>query len=179
LGKNGDLAGVKLYLKGSLAMKKIWFAVLILLVSGLSVMAQKKEAMNFDDYVQLVRSEMRTAVKQLITDNMGFTAQESEAFWPVYANYEKENATINDELQKAIKDYAAAYEKEKVPDKTAEELLQRSLKIQKDRIALQERYIPKFKKVLPVTKTVCFFQIMNKVQAIINIQLAAEIPLVK
>ena len=158
-------------------MKKVLFVLLMLSLSGPSLMAQ--DTMNFEDYIQLARSDIRNSVKEIIIANMAFTEQESAAFWPVYADYEKERVTINDRLQKLIEEYATAYNAGKVPDKTAEGLLQRSLKIQKNRIGLQEKFTPKFKKVLPMTKVVQFFQIQNKLQAIINLQLAAEIPLVK
>jgi hypothetical protein len=158
-------------------MKKVVFVLLLLSLSSPGLMAQN--TMNFDDYMQLARSDIRSAVKEIIIANMAFTEQESAAFWPVYAEYEKEQITINDRLLNLIKEYATAYNAGNVPDKTAEGLLQRSLKVQKDTMGLQEKFTPKFKNVLPITKVVRFFQIQNKLQAIINLQLAAEIPLVK
>jgi len=158
-------------------MKKIALGVLVFSLAGFGLMAQ--QTMNFEDYMQLVRSDLRTAAKALITENMGFTEKESAAFWPVYTNFERDQTAINDELQKLIKDYSAAYNAGNVPDKTAEDLLQRSMKVQKDKIALQEKYLPELRKILPVVKVARFMQIQNKLQAAINLKLAAEIPLIK
>ena len=44
---------------------------------------------------------------------------------------------------------------------------------------LRQAYLPKFRKVLPETKVVRYYQIENKIQAALFYELAANIPLMK
>jgi hypothetical protein len=44
---------------------------------------------------------------------------------------------------------------------------------------LRQAYLPKFRKVLPEGKVVRYYQIENKINAAINYELAASIPLMK
>jgi hypothetical protein len=44
---------------------------------------------------------------------------------------------------------------------------------------LKALYLPKFQKAVPAIKAVRYFQIENKIQAIVNYQLADSIPLVE
>ena len=51
--------------------------------------------------------------------------------------------------------------------------------VEKERVALKELYLPKFQKAVPAIKAVRYFQIENKIQAIVNYELAGRIPLVQ
>jgi hypothetical protein len=53
------------------------------------------------------------------------------------------------------------------------------LDIQKKKIALKKKYVKKFKKVLTPKKLVQYYQTENKLDTIIMMELAAEVPLVK
>jgi hypothetical protein len=44
---------------------------------------------------------------------------------------------------------------------------------------LRQAYLPKFRKVLPETKVVRYYQIENKINAVLMYELAKNIPLVK
>jgi hypothetical protein len=50
--------------------------------------------------------------------------------------------------------------------------------IEKERTALRQNYMPKFRKVLPERKVLRYYQLENKLQAVVNYEIAAEIPLV-
>ena len=43
---------------------------------------------------------------------------------------------------------------------------------------MREQFVPKIRAVLPGQKAVRFFQIENKLDAIVNVSLASEVPLV-
>jgi hypothetical protein len=62
---------------------------------------------------------------------------------------------------------------------TAKKLLDESRTIEALRLKLGNDYIPKFRKVLPDTKVARYYQIENKINAILYYELAANIPLTK
>ena len=61
----------------------------------------------------------------------------------------------------------------------AQKLMKESMAVEKERVTLKELYFPKFQKAVPAMKAVRYFQIENKIQAIVNYELASGIPLVQ
>jgi hypothetical protein len=135
--------------------------------------AQNKPA----DNNQLVLEKVKADKKLLVAENMQLTESEAKAFWPVYESYQRDLGKINDRLVKLINDYAASYQT--MTDAAATKLSDEAVAIEADRTKLAQSYLAKFRKVLPPTKVARYYQIENKVRAVVNYELAAEIPLVK
>jgi hypothetical protein len=83
----------------------------------------------------------------------------------------------NNQLVKLITDYAATFES--LDEKTATQLRNGYFDLQSDVITLRKKYADKFSKVLSQVKTTRFFQIEQKLDAVQNLTLARQIPLVQ
>jgi len=145
-----------------------------LMVLGLGVtvaQAQEKPA----DNMALVRDKIRTDKKLLVGTNMALTETEAKAFWPVYDAYQADLGKLNQRTVKLVKDYAASYKA--MTDAVAGGLLDEAIAIERDRVALLTSYRPKFAAVLPATKVARYYQIENKIRAVINYELADAIPI--
>jgi hypothetical protein len=129
------------------------------------------------DNMNIVRDAIRAERKVLVAENMQLTESEAKAFWPVYDEYEKEMKVVGDRMVELVQNYATTHNV--MTDDTAGKLLDKMLSIQSDRVKLQQTYLPKFKKVLPLTKVARFYQIENKIRAVVDYDLAGSIPLVK
>ena len=149
-------------------MKK--FVMLFLLVSSMSLFAQ-------DDFIELLRQDLKTQKVAVITETMNFTEAESNAFWPVYREYDFEATKLADERLSIIKDYAANFEN--MTDAKAKELIDRSIKNQENRLKLRKKYFKEFLKVLPAIKAARFAQVDNQISLLLDLQIAAEMPLVE
>ena len=130
-----------------------------------------------DDLIEILRSDLKTQKVAIITDAMEFTEQESGVFWPLYKEYDFELTKLNDLRIATVKDFANNFDT--MTDVKAEELIKQSLKFQKDRVSLREKYFKKFKKILPVIKAAKFMQVENQLTNFIDAQLSAEIPLIE
>jgi hypothetical protein len=108
---------------------------------------------------------------------MQLTESEGKAFWPVYEKYQSELFLLRVRTLKLIEEYAASYEK--MTDSTAKKLLDESMTIETLRLKLGKAYLPEFRKVLPDKKVVRYYQIENKINAILYYELAMNIPLMK
>ena len=64
-------------------------------------------------------------------------------------------------------------------DETAKRLLDEFVTIESLGVKLRKGYLPKFRQVLPEKKAVRYYQIENKIQAVLYYELAEEIPLVQ
>ena len=152
-----------------------FFIVLVamLTVFIVSPMAQEKPA----DNMQLVREKIKTDKKLFIAQNMNLTESEAKVFWPVYENYQKDLGKLVDKTVKLIDNYATNYET--MTEETAKGLIDGYLAIETERVTLMKSFLPKFRKVLSEKKVARYYQLENKIDAVVNYGLARQIPLVK
>jgi hypothetical protein len=134
-------------------------SLVALLVAG-PLLAQDKPA----DDMEIVREKMRADKKLLVSDAMGLTEAEAKGFWPVYESYQKDLGALNARMLKLIEDYAAHYET--MDDAAARKLVDGYVAIERGA-------------VIPETKVARYYQIENKIRAVVNYELASEIPLLK
>jgi hypothetical protein len=157
-------------------MKYVSILAILLVVSFALPLAAQQEEKPADN-MDIVRAAIRAEKKVLIAENMQLTESEAKAFWPVYDEYETALKAIGDRTVKLIENYATIYQV--MTDDGAAKLLKESMSIQSDRLKLQESYLPKFQKVLPAVKVARFYQIENKIRAVVDYDVASEIPLIK
>ena len=153
------------------------YPFLIVLVAMLTVfivspMAQEKPA----DNMQLVREKIKTDKKLFIAQNMNLTESEAKVFWPVYENYQKDLGKLVDKTVKLIDNYATNYQT--MTEDAAKELINGYLTIEGERVTLMKSFLPKFRKVLPEKKVARYYQLENKINAVVKYELAKLIPLV-
>jgi hypothetical protein len=107
-------------------MKKLF--LFVFLFSIVNVFAQ-----DADSYIEVLKSEIKTDKKAIITETMQFTEQQSAAFWPVYNEFEHELDKLSSKRIANIKDFAANYDS--LTDKKADELIKTSFSFQNDRLS--------------------------------------------
>ncbi len=129
------------------------------------------------DSIEVGRAMVAAERKLIVAQNMGLTQEESEAFWPLYNDYQNELRKVYDREIKLIQDYAAEYET--LTDERAIELLKVAQKIDDDKLKLRRQYVKRFQKVVPAKKVVRYYQIENKLDAIVSFDLARKLPLVE
>jgi hypothetical protein len=80
-------------------------------------------------------------------------------------------------MAEVINEYAVAYSKGAILDKTARKLIDEAIEIDMDEAKLKKPYVPKLSEVLPGVKVARYLQIENKIRAIVRYELASAIPL--
>jgi hypothetical protein len=151
-------------------MKKLF--LFVFLFSIVNVFAQ-----DADSYIEVLKSEIKTDKKAIITETMQFTEQQSAAFWPVYNEFEHELDKLSSKRIANIKDFAANYES--LTDEKADELIKTSFSFQNDRLSLNEKYYKKFADVLTPIVAAKYMQLENQIQLILDLSIAANLPLAK
>jgi len=134
----------------------------------------QKEAM---EDIQLTRAVIQVERQAIVTGAMDLTPEEMEAFWPLYREYRLEAVKIGDRIVALLLRYAAAYDD--LTDATASKLVTDMVKIEQARANLKAKYLPKFKKVLPVKKVMRFYQVENKMDIAVLNEMTEQIPLVR
>jgi hypothetical protein len=131
-----------------------------------------------DKDVQMLREDLRAKAKQIVTKNMQLTDEQAAAFWPVYDEYAAEVRKINDSRFGLMKQYADAYQT-LTPDQ-ADSLIHSLADADTAIINLRLEYLPKFKAALPgSTKAELFFQLDRRLDYLMNVQMASQLPAIK
>ena len=150
-------------------MKKLNL-LLIALVLGITVNAQ-----DFNDYLEVSREVLKTEKKALIAELMQFSSEESQAFWPVYNEYEDKKYTVNTRYFNLVQKFADNFES--MTGDVATEVINESLSIEQELIKLEKSYAKKFMKILPPRRVLKYLQAENKIKAMIDAEMALQIPL--
>jgi len=146
-------------------------------LSWVLVGAGKPSGVATDTNLEILRDSIRANRKALIATNLGLTDDEAKKFWPVYDRYEKELTAINDKFLQLIQDYTAHFND--LTDDQAMKILNDYLAVEADRVKLRQDYVKQFAAVVPGLKVARFFQIENKMDAVMRYDLASTIPVVK
>ena len=151
-------------------MKKLLFAALLLSSANIAY-GQVESA------VEIMRSDVRTQKVAILTATMELTSDEASAFWPTYREYEVALSAVWDQRLGVIKDYAANYET--MTDEVARGLIGRSFAVDEAQVAVEKEYFEKIAEILPVTKAARFVQVERRLNRMIELQIASQLPLVK
>jgi hypothetical protein len=127
--------------------------------------------------MEILRDKVYADKKFIVADNMDLTEKEASGFWPIYEAYQKDLHKINERMAKLINEYAEAYNKGAILDKTARQLIDQAIDIEMEEAKLKKSYVPKLSKVIPEAKAARYMQIETKIRAIIRYELASAIPL--
>jgi hypothetical protein len=163
-------------------MKKIIFLCLIeviTLAAGANIawaQTETEKGVSVDTDIELMRRDLRNEKKKLIAVNVPLTADEATKFWPVYDEYTMAMAKVNDEFYKVIKDYAL--NQKTLTDAQAISMIKRWSEIQVQQAQTRQKYIPAIEKVIPGKKAALFFQVDRRLYALMDLQTAAQVPLV-
>jgi hypothetical protein len=150
-----------------------------LLLSSVPMFAQSASAGSnaaTDTDIKLLREDIRSERKRLVAANMPLTDTEATKFWPIYDQYAAEVTKIGDTRVALIKEYAQSYDT--MTDAQANDLMSRSAAIDQQFSALLMKYVPIFEKVISPKKTAKWYQIDRRLDLLINLELAANIPMV-
>ena len=129
-----------------------------------------------DADVKLLRQDLQAAKNQIITDTMTFSEPEATAFWPVYKEYSSEQQAIAAKRLDVIIDYAQSLEK--MDDAKARDLSQRMFAVEDGTQTLRKKFYPRFEKALGAKRAAKFYQVDNRLNLLITVQLTSEIPLI-
>jgi hypothetical protein len=145
---------------------------------SISLYAQDQEKAGQTN-MDILRDKIKADKKLVVAANMNLTAEEAKVFWPVYEDYQKDLAGLNERLKTTIESYADAYNKNTLTDEMAKKLMDEAIAIDESELQMRKDYAKKLAEILPGKKVTRYLQIENKIRAIVRYGLAGEIPLVE
>jgi Spy/CpxP family protein refolding chaperone len=124
---------------------------------------------------QVVLRQVMTDKRSVYAKNLGLTESESRAFWPIYDEYEAAAKKLDDRFLENLNNFANKYDT--LTDVDAKAVLKEKMAIEKDRMALKQKYTAKVAKVLPPKKALRYAQIETRVETIVRSNVYSLIPL--
>jgi hypothetical protein len=128
-----------------------------------------------DKDIDILRRDVRSQKKQLIASNLKLTDAEATKFWPIYDQYVQEQTKLNDEKLALIKEYATNWGS--ITDDQATLYTRKWLAVDEATASLRSKYVPIVRGALSGIKTATFFQLDRRINMMIDLQLASQIPL--
>jgi len=128
-----------------------------------------------DDFMQLLRKDVRSQKKQIIAENMDLSDTEAQKFWPVYDHYAAELSKIYDTKITLLNDYAD--NRSSMTGEQAETYIRKRAEVEQSIMQLRLKYIPAFRKVLSGRETALFYQLDWRVGLAIEVELL-QVPLI-
>ena len=149
----------------------------IILVVSACVFSLAMYAQTENDYLEMSCEVIKMEKKAAIAEVMQLTEDESVPFWTLYNEYQGKLYLVQNKRIAIIKDFSKNYEN--LTDEKADELWINSQAFVTEILKLEKQYYKKFKKILPAGKAARFFHAENKIETMINAQLAIDIPLIE
>ena len=144
-------------------------AVLVGLAAGAATAQTVKETL--DVTRQAVESQRRV----LVSGALPLTDAEADAFWPLYDAYEKERRPLDERANKLVADFLAGASS--LTDAQAKAMVEEALGIDEGKLRVRRGYLGRMLKAIPPRKVARFFQIDNKLDAVVRADISRQIPL--
>ena len=129
-----------------------------------------------DKAVEAMRTDARAGKAEILGKTMALDSTQAAAFWPLYKQYEAEAKLLGDERVAIIQDFAEHFDS--LDDAKAKGLLERQVALEDKKLALTKKYKDEMLKVLPAKTVARFFQVDSRLNKLVELAVASEIPLV-
>jgi len=129
-----------------------------------------------DKAIEVLRKDARAGKSDILGKTMALDSAQAAAFWPLYKQYEAEVQTLGNERLAIIQDLAEHFDS--LDDTKAKALLERQVAFEEKKLALVKKYKDEMLKVLPAKTVARFLQVDSRLNKLVELAVASEIPLV-
>ena len=152
-------------------MKKIFLPILALLLSSFAFSQSENEE------IELIQSLFGMEKKAVVADFVQPSDAQKDAFWNLYAEYEKERQELGKQRIELLQLYADEYLT--MTSDEADVWTKKVIELQKKTDALIVSYYEKVKKLTDGIVATQFYQIENYILTYIRMKVLQEVPFVK
>jgi hypothetical protein len=139
--------------------------------------ATAQEGAGIGEKIRQTQSLINQEFRQILREEMMFSDEEREAFWPLYERYSAEKRQVSERYLAALIEFVDRYHSGDLTDEHASRLTKVYFDVELAILDKRRSYVPRFGEFLTPVKVMRFFQLENKVEAEVNAALALVIPL--
>jgi len=127
--------------------------------------------------IEMLKVDVEQTRREVISSVMDFSADDKAAFWPVYNEYRKKSGELTRKDLALMKEYAAAIWS--LTDEQANDMAGRWIKLEVARKQLYGELFNNLAKALSPVQALKACQLENRLDLIIDMQIANELPMVE
>jgi hypothetical protein len=135
-----------------------------------------KPAIGEADYATLLGT-LRANRRAFVAANLNLPKDQAAQFWPLYDKYQAEIGAIGDRALALVREYVDHFAD--LSDDKALQVVTDYLNAEAARLKVRQDYLPQFAKIVPGRTVARFYQIENKIDAMLRNELAATIPVIE
>jgi hypothetical protein len=124
---------------------------------------------------QIIIKQVQTDRRAVYAANLNLTDEESKAFWPIYDEYEGAIKKVADKRLALLDQYAAKYDS--LTNEDADAMLAERMKLDKEYLAIRQKYAKKVQKALPSVKALRYVQLQDRIDNMLASNIYSLIPL--
>jgi Spy/CpxP family protein refolding chaperone len=143
--------------------------------AALVSLAAAAAAQTVKDTLEVNRQAIESQRRVLVAGALPLTDAEAAAFWPLFDAYEKERRPLDERANKLVADFLAA--SASLTDAQAKAMVDEALKVDEEQLRVRRTYLGRMAKAIPPRKLARFYQIDNKLDAVVRSDVARQIPL--
>ncbi|HVN43693.1 MAG TPA: hypothetical protein VMT66_00465 [Steroidobacteraceae bacterium] len=141
-----------------------------------SASASTSKQNNLAEEIKLLRKDVRSQKQKIMGAAMGLDDEQAKKFWPIYKEYDRELAKLNDARVGNIMAYAQNYNN--MTENKADELVNGAISFHKKRIDLVANTYDKVRAALGAPLGARFVQVESMVDNLIDLQIQSNLPLI-
>lgn len=147
---------------------------LVIAAPAFSQDASSNKDLNTQAYVELLKTDANANREAVVTYIMQLSDADAKVFWPIYRDYNDELNKLNAAETQEIEAYAK--DSDKITDKEAEDVVNKSLDLEARRVELKKKYFKKMKSALSPSAVAKFYEIDSQFQDIVHLQATSALP---
>jgi len=133
---------------------------------------------SFDStYIEGLKKDVGGTFKEIVKENLKLTEDEANKFWPLFDEYLAARSPIFEKRVSITEEFMMNYYA--MDDATAKDLIDKAIQSQQDLMDVRKEYLDKMFEVLPAPLVGKFFQIDNRVSAVVDLVRMSATPLVR
>jgi len=149
--------------------------VRILAAASFCLAAGAATAQTVRETLDVTRQAVESQRRVLVSGALPLTDAEADAFWPLYDAYEKERRPLDERANKLVADFLAGASS--LTDAQAKAMVEEALGIDEGKLRVRRGYLGRMLKAISPRKVARFYQIDNKLDAVVRADISRQIPL--
>lgn len=150
-------------------MRKVFVVLLAAVMLAVPFMAAADEA------ADLKKKIVMDQKKLVVLENIEFTGDEAQKFWPIYTQYQDKLFANSKQYGELLAAYVKVYKT--MTDTEALALIDEYYQLEQEHLAIMKQFTDDLKVILPGQKVLRYMQVENKMVAISRFELAKRIPM--
>lgn len=161
---------------GGIAAAALLVATSTASAQGTSAAAGKPAKASIDQEIKLLRQDVRAEKSRIMLNGLELNADQTAKFLPIYKDFDRDLAKLNDLREANIREYAKNYST--LDDNKADQLVNQAISYYKKRTDLVANYYDKIRATLGTGIAARFVQIEALLNNIIDLQIQSSLPLI-